>query len=213
MANFTLHKAALLIEAGRAAEVIAKLKARAMRKPQHIPTRYVLARAYEAAGRSEEADREWAAASECVPANASADVDARSAVSSDDVVGLEFTSAFRAKLEAILASQTATEPKPPEDEGPVHTVDEVDDLQRLIGELQSARIAAIHDVDDDEDFGLNLDNDIDGMVTETLARIYVSQNQHAAAARVYEQLAGMHPDEAERFNTLAGDLLKLADEQ
>lgn len=210
MANFTLHKAALLIEAGRAAEVITKLKGRAMRKPRHIPTRYVLARAYEAAGRSEEADGEWTAASECVAANASADVDARSAVSSDDVVGLELTSAFRAKLETILASQTATEPKLPDGEGLV--ADETDDLQRLIGELQSARIAAIHDVDDDEDFGLDLDNDIDGMVSETLARIYVSQNQHAAAARVYEQLAGMHPDEAERFRTLAGDLLKLADE-
>lgn len=72
-----------------------------------------------------------------------------------------------------------------------------EDLDRLIDELGAARIVPQPDVEDLPP--LDLDDDIDDMVSETLARIYASQEQYAEAARIYEQLARQQPDQAERF--------------
>ncbi len=83
-----------------------------------------------------------------------------------------------------------------------------EDLERLISELESARIVpqpALEDVPPPD-----LEDDIEGMVSETLARIYASQEQYSEAARVYEQLALQHPDEADRFNQLAAEMNTLA---
>ncbi len=79
-----------------------------------------------------------------------------------------------------------------------------EDLERLISELESARIVPQPDLEDVPP--PDLDDDIEGMVSETLARIYASQNQYQEAARVYEQLALEHPDEADRFHQLAADM-------
>ena len=56
----------------------------------------------------------------------------------------------------------------------------------------------------------DLEDDIEGMVSETLARIYASQKQYREAARAYEQLALQHPDDADRFNQLAAEMNALA---
>lgn len=84
----------------------------------------------------------------------------------------------------------------------------VDDLDRLIEELESARIVPNPDLDDVPE--IELDDEIDDMVSETLARIYASQKQYHEAARVYDQLARQQPDQAEHFRQQAAEMRALA---
>jgi tetratricopeptide (TPR) repeat protein len=72
-----------------------------------------------------------------------------------------------------------------------------DDLDRLISELEAARIVPRPDFENIP--SPELDDDIEDVVSETLARIYASQGQYDEAARVYEILAGQHPDEASDY--------------
>ena len=71
---------------------------------------------------------------------------------------------------------------------------DIDDLDRLIGELESARIVP------QPDFEAvpppDLDDEIEDVVSETLARIYAAQQQYDEAARVYELLAAQQPEQA-----------------
>lgn len=76
-------------------------------------------------------------------------------------------------------------------------LDDLDDLDRLIEELRSARIQPDPSIDDLP--APNLDDDIEDMVSETLARIYASQGAHHEAARVYVQLAAQEPERSEEF--------------
>lgn len=92
---------------------------------------------------------------------------------------------------ALAAEAAAAE------EAPTLSSEADEDLDRLIDELGAARIVPQPDIDDLPP--PDLDDDIDDMVSETLARIYASQEQYGEAARIYEQLARQQPDEAERF--------------
>ena len=71
------------------------------------------------------------------------------------------------------------------------------DLDRLIDELESARIVPRPDLDVIPP--PELEDDIEDMVSETLARIYASQGQYDEAARVFELLSAQQPDRAEEF--------------
>ena len=95
------------------------------------------------------------------------------------------------------------------EEAPAPQREDLEDLERLINELESARIVPQPELDDDLP-PPDLDDDIEGMVSETLARIYASQKQYREAARIYEQLALQHPDEEERFTLLASEMHALA---
>lgn len=86
-----------------------------------------------------------------------------------------------------------------------------DDLDALIEELQSARIRPDPNIDDlppDE-----LDDNIDDMVSETLARIYASQGAYHEAARVYVQLAAQEPERSEERLRDASTMRQKAREQ
>ena len=77
------------------------------------------------------------------------------------------------------------------------TSEEANDLDRLIEELEAVRIVPRPDLE-----ALptpDLDDEIEDMVSETLARIYASQKQYDEAARVYELLAAQHPERSEGF--------------
>lgn len=76
-----------------------------------------------------------------------------------------------------------------------------DDLDRLIEELEAARIVPQPDLDTVP--APELDDDIEDMVSETLARIYAAQGQHDEAARVYELLAAQQPERAGEFRAKA----------
>ena len=52
----------------------------------------------------------------------------------------------------------------------------------------------------------DLRDDVEGMVSETLARIHVTQGQFLEAAAVYEQLAVQEPEEAQNYRQRAAEL-------
>jgi tetratricopeptide (TPR) repeat protein len=86
--------------------------------------------------------------------------------------------------------------------------DDLQDLDRLIDELEDARIDPQPDVSDAPE--PDLDSDIDDMVSETLARIYISQEQYEEAARVYLRLASQEPDRAKEHMEQAAALRERA---
>lgn len=77
------------------------------------------------------------------------------------------------------------------------TLEDFEDLDRLIDELETARIVPRPDLDAVPQ--MDLEDNIEDMVSETLALIYINQNQYDEAARVYEQLATQQPDQADEF--------------
>ena len=88
---------------------------------------------------------------------------------------------------------------------------EYDDLDRLIEELESARITP--DLDISAIPAPELDDEADDMVSETLARIYAAQRQYDEAARVYELLAAQQPDRAKEFFARASEMRSRAAEE
>jgi tetratricopeptide (TPR) repeat protein len=89
----------------------------------------------------------------------------------------------------------ASEPDVPEPATDASTA--IDELDELIGRLEGARIVPRQDVEAIPTPDLSAD--IDDVASETLAAIYMSQQQFSEAARVYERLADQHPDKAEEF--------------
>ncbi len=79
----------------------------------------------------------------------------------------------------------------------------LDDLDKLIDRLQGARIIPKEDASAIP--APDLDNDVDDIVSETLATIYLNQQQFAEAARVFDRLAEQQPDRADEFAKKAAD--------
>lgn len=92
-----------------------------------------------------------------------------------------------------------------------HLADETpdEDLDRLIDELESARIDPDPDATDAPAPDLD-DNEADDLVSETLARIYKQQGQYGEAARVYEKLAEQHPARADALREQAAEMREQA---
>lgn len=80
----------------------------------------------------------------------------------------------------------------------------LDDLDSLIVELESARI--VPRPDDDPAPAPDLESNVDGMVSETLANIYAAQSQYKESARIFAKLAEMHPDRADEFHSKAAEM-------
>lgn len=121
-------------------------------------------------------------------------------------------------LDAPAASESASEheirgSKPGADESSDEAAveDEYEDLDRLISELESARIVPRPDLESVPP--PDLEDDIEDVVSETLARIYASQGQYEEAAHVYELLADQQPEKADEFNDKASDMRSRASEQ
>lgn len=88
---------------------------------------------------------------------------------------------------------------------------EDEELDHLIQELESARIEPDPNLDSVP--APDLDNDIEDMVSETLARIYTSQKQYGEAARVYTELASQKPKRAQEFLQKAAEMRDRAEEE
>ncbi len=82
------------------------------------------------------------------------------------------------------------------------------DLDRLIAELESARIEPRPDLDDIPP--PELEDNVDDLVSETLALIYAAQQQFEEAARVYEKLALQHPEKAAHYREQAAKMREKA---
>lgn len=81
-------------------------------------------------------------------------------------------------------------------------------LDVLIQELESARIVPNPDVSEISDE--ELEDDIEDLVSETLARIYATQKYFEEARQVYETLARQNPDRQHEFETKAIEMQHLA---
>lgn len=105
----------------------------------------------------------------------------------------------------LMDEPAPSEPAPSAPAPPLTTADlkAYDDLDRLIEELETARI--VPQADFDPLPSPDLDDDIEDIVSETLARIYAAQGQHREAARVFELLAVQQPDRAEEFHLKAAE--------
>ncbi|MBX2819340.1 MAG: tetratricopeptide repeat protein [Rhodothermaceae bacterium] len=85
--------------------------------------------------------------------------------------------------------------------------EEDQELDNLIQELESARIVPKPDHEHIE--VPVLEDDIEDMVSETLARIFEGQKQYSKAADMYEKLAVLHPERAKKFEAKATELRDL----
>lgn len=86
----------------------------------------------------------------------------------------------------------------------------LDELDNLINRLEGARIVPKEDADVPAP---KLENDVDDMVSETLATIYLNQQQFGEAARVFDRLAEIHPERAEELKAKAADARQKQAEQ
>jgi tetratricopeptide (TPR) repeat protein len=214
MAIPDLQEAIDLIENGQAEEAIASLTAWAQQQPAHAAAHVVLARAYEAGAQWEEAQAAWQRAYFLMPNSPAvheglervrAAVAEREAVSKGHLImDLDLQAELEATLETLFNPFTLSQ----QSQGVLKTDPTVDDLERLISELEAARIVPHPDLEDIPP--PELDDEIDDVVSETLARIYASQKKYGEAARVYEQLAHQQPEEAPKFLQLAAEMHDLA---
>ncbi len=84
------------------------------------------------------------------------------------------------------------------------------DLDHLIRELEAARIIPDPDIDAISEEAL--EDDLEDLVSETLARIYAAQKHFDEAEMVYRTLARQQPERRNEFETKAIEMEKLASE-
>lgn len=173
--------------------------------PDHAAARVLMARSYESESRWASAALHWSVAARLCPGlghvqSAAAEATLRAAMDVDSTratATADFeTDKAADRSEPRTAPDDRAEEAAPTEAQPASAA-EYEDLDHLIEELEDARIVPDPDVDvlpDDE-----LRDDIDDVVSETLARIYANQNYFAEAADVYEKLAVQKPDRRDEF--------------
>jgi tetratricopeptide (TPR) repeat protein len=110
------------------------------------------------------------------------------------------------------AESTPNAPTPPDTpEERIREMNEDDDLERLIDELESARIEPNPEVEDVPT--PDLDDNVDDIVSETLARIHEAQDQYRKAAQIYVKLASQEPDQARTYLQKASEMRERAEAQ
>lgn len=120
----------------------------------------------------------------------------------------------RSGLSADAPSESTADAHSPSVDTPeerVREMNEDDDLERLIDELESARIEPNPDVEDVPT--PDLDDDVDDIVSETLARIHEGQDQYRKAAQIYVKLASQEPDQARTYLQKASEMREQAEAQ
>ena len=218
-----------MLDEGRESEAIDRLEAALPRESTSAALRVLLARAYERVGRLAQAMDAWTTALFLAPESATARAGVRrmrkiypelggrkSEIAETNAPGDVATASDSAFGDAENGSaQPVTDAEPLEQDAPadvetadvastapVHEAGE-EQLDRLIQELQGARIVPDPDFEFDE---VELEDDDEGLVSETLARIYAAQQQYQEAAQVYEVLADQQPERADEFRLKAQEM-------
>lgn len=103
------------------------------------------------------------------------------------------------------SSPTGESPPTPEEQiEKLESEGSADDLERLIDDLESARIEP--DPEGEDPPPPDLESDAEDVVSETLAQIHESQGDYQEAARIYGELASQHPDRADEFKRKAEEM-------
>lgn len=108
------------------------------------------------------------------------------------------------------ASSPAPDDEEPAPEEHVDQLEDEDDLDHLIEKLESARIEPTPDAEAEVP-PPDLDDEVDDLVSETLARIHENQDQYRKAARIYVRLASQEPDRAREYLEQAARMRQKAD--
>jgi len=218
MAISEIKQAVQYMRAGDTTEAVPLLERVTTQMPQYVTAHVLLARMYEAADRGEDALRTWEHAAFLLPGSPTIRAGVRRVLRRQPTLPSTAPSTPRtadrrddaspsAEASSSATAPTAAAAPPPRAEAPASAAAaealeaEGEDLDRLIEDLETARIVPRPDLDDIPE--PDLDDDIDDMVSETLARIYSSQEQYGEAARIYEKLAAMDPDRAEEMEAKA----------
>ena len=198
MADVNLFQAAARISSGDAKRVLSSLIKAAGSDSADYKVLYVLALAYQATGDATKAKETWREAAQQLELK-TGHLPARVAAP---------TFKPSARLASAL-SQTLSPPHEPilEPSTPASS----DELHDLINELEAGnKIPMRANLDLP---GLSSDDELDGLVTETLARIHAAQGLYEEAAQVYSQLADLHPEDADRYKALAAAMSSRANAQ
>ena len=210
-----------MIEDGRLDEARGRLQELVERVPTHAAAHVLLARIAGRAQDWEAALEWWRKADRLAPEHpmirsslAITYMRARPAVGPDAIPErTEEEAAEPAEVEVDTAQQDmdeaavydegeqTDEPAPQTENPPAF-----EDLDSLIDQLEDARIVPDPDVGpmpEDE-----LDDEIEDVVSETLAQIYANQKYFEEAARVYEKLALQQPERRGEFLSRAEDIRK-----
>jgi len=206
------------MRAGDTSKAVPLLERVTTQMPQYVTAHVLLARMYEAADRGEDALRTWEHAAFLLPGSPTIRAGVRRVLRQQPSIPAPAPSKPRTEDRRDEASPAAEAPSAdtattgapaevPRAEAPASAAAaealeaEGEDLDRLIEDLETARIVPRPDLDDIPE--PDLDDDIDDMVSETLARIYSSQAQYGEAARIYEKLAVMDPNRADEMEAKA----------
>lgn len=220
------------IERGEAAEAIPALERLVKEMPGYTAAQVLLARAYEADGQTGRALAYWQRTLFLMPNSPKANEAvarlserqrqerAERAASTTEAVSSagESAESNHSEEEEVSLFPPIPRGKVPTQKPPLQSdleelaeAEAYDDLDRLIEELESARIEP--DPDMDELPPPDLEDEIDDVVSETLARIFTAQEQYWDAARIYTQLATQEPEREEEFRAKAAEMRRRAEGQ
>lgn len=113
----------------------------------------------------------------------------------------------RSSLTEAFSSTNGPQETPSERVGRLE--EEEDDLERLINELESARVEPRPEVE--ETPPPESDTGVDDLVSETLARIHEAQDEFRQAEQIYVKLASQEPDQARSFLEKAAEMRRKAE--
>jgi len=227
-----IQQASNLLKSGQLVDARMMLQNLLHQVPNHLSARVLLARLNEAEGDDDAALTIWKQAAYLCPGNVVIESGLRDAILNkqfgrqvaivipkwdleEDSVSEPLGVAVRvAKLEPLPPSAIWVPPSEPstitdqvkdeEEEEEEDAIPELQDLDKLIQELGSASIVPNPDIPmlTDED----LEQDLEDVVSETLARIYANQSYFTEASAVYEKLAEQKPDRAEEYMRMAAEM-------
>ncbi len=211
-----IQQAARHLVEGRTGDAVAVLEALAADFPAYVTAHVLLAKTYETQGRTAEALAAWHRAFFLMPGSALVTRHRarllRQAAPAPAWVPVEAPEALADPARAAEQEPPASEESPSTPEAwevpapaePPVALEEIDDLDTLIEQLESApRIRP------DPAFGGTAEGeeeDAEGPVSETLAQIFASQRHFGDAADAYDRLAAEHPERADEFARKAEEM-------
>lgn len=200
------------LQSGATAEVLPTLTYLAELLPTGLTTQVLLARTYEAEHDWWAALSAWQAVHFLMPNSPQAHQGIQRCIQSlsegpeeqvEEPASISLHDSEEVGDRFIESREPDMQPAVIDEKSDEDTVDSTD-LDRLISELERARI--VPDPALEANMISEQDDDLEDVVSETLARIYAAQQQFGEAARVYDSLARQNPARMAEFHRKADDM-------